>query len=288
MRAADHLVDMGPGAGEHGGYVVAQGTADEVEQVPGVGDRAVPRGHARGSRCRRSGASRAATSAIEGATQHNLKDVDVAGPARRVLLRDRRVGLGQVDAGQRGPLQGGREPAAPARKQRPGAHRRDHRARPARQDHRRRPVADRPHAALQPGDVHRPVRPDPRAVLARRQEARARGYKPGRFSLQRQGRALRGLPRRRADQDRDALPARRLRAVRAVPRQALQPRDARGPLQGQERSPTCWRCRSRRRSSSSSTSRRSAGASRRCTTSGSTTCGSASRRRRCPAARRSA
>ena len=34
MRAADHLVDMGPGAGEHGGYVVAQGTAEEVEQVP--------------------------------------------------------------------------------------------------------------------------------------------------------------------------------------------------------------------------------------------------------------
>ena len=27
MRAADHLVDMGPGAGEHGGHVVAQGTA---------------------------------------------------------------------------------------------------------------------------------------------------------------------------------------------------------------------------------------------------------------------
>src|SRR5881275_1685388 len=30
MRAADHIVDMGPGAGEHGGRVVASGTADEV------------------------------------------------------------------------------------------------------------------------------------------------------------------------------------------------------------------------------------------------------------------
>ncbi len=30
MRAADHLIDMGPGAGIHGGHVVAQGTADEV------------------------------------------------------------------------------------------------------------------------------------------------------------------------------------------------------------------------------------------------------------------
>ncbi|MBW3653165.1 MAG: excinuclease ABC subunit UvrA [Actinobacteria bacterium] len=33
MRAADHLVDMGPGAGEHGGEIVAQGTAADVEAV---------------------------------------------------------------------------------------------------------------------------------------------------------------------------------------------------------------------------------------------------------------
>src|SRR5207253_9441643 len=33
MRAADHLVDMGPGAGEHGGHVVAEGTAADVELV---------------------------------------------------------------------------------------------------------------------------------------------------------------------------------------------------------------------------------------------------------------
>ena len=33
MRAADYLLDMGPGAGEHGGYVVAAGTADEVMRV---------------------------------------------------------------------------------------------------------------------------------------------------------------------------------------------------------------------------------------------------------------
>ncbi len=33
MRAADYLVDIGPGAGEHGGQVVAAGTVDEVMQV---------------------------------------------------------------------------------------------------------------------------------------------------------------------------------------------------------------------------------------------------------------
>ncbi|MGB0613239.1 MAG: excinuclease ABC subunit UvrA, partial [Miltoncostaeaceae bacterium] len=34
MRASDHLIDMGPGAGEHGGRVVAAGTAAEVEAEP--------------------------------------------------------------------------------------------------------------------------------------------------------------------------------------------------------------------------------------------------------------
>ncbi len=79
MRAADHLIDMGPGAGEHGGYVVAQGTAAEVEQVEssatgqflsGARSIEVP-----ARRRRPSGYVR-----IEGATQHNLKDVDVDVP----------------------------------------------------------------------------------------------------------------------------------------------------------------------------------------------------------------
>ena len=30
MRAADYIVDIGPGAGEHGGEVVASGTAEEI------------------------------------------------------------------------------------------------------------------------------------------------------------------------------------------------------------------------------------------------------------------
>ena len=34
MRAADQIIDIGPGAGEHGGEVVAQGTAETVMQVP--------------------------------------------------------------------------------------------------------------------------------------------------------------------------------------------------------------------------------------------------------------
>ena len=79
MRAADHLVDLGPGAGEHGGRVVAEGTAAEVEKVSESltgqflsGTRRIevpkrrrrPDGHV----------------LIEGATQHNLKNIDVKVP----------------------------------------------------------------------------------------------------------------------------------------------------------------------------------------------------------------
>ena len=34
MRAADHIIDMGPGAGEHGGDVVAAGTLDDIMAAP--------------------------------------------------------------------------------------------------------------------------------------------------------------------------------------------------------------------------------------------------------------
>ena len=231
MRAADHLVDLGPGAGEHGGRIVAQGTAAEVAARDGLADRPVPGGHAH---------DRAAEAPAHAERIRGDRRRDRAQPARHrraraagcADMRDGRVGLGQVDAGQRRAVQGRREPSA-SRAQAPGRTPRDPRPRSAGQDHRGRPVADRAHAALEPGDLHGPVRRDPRPVREDAGGARAR-LQAGALLLQRQGRALRGVPRRRADQDRDALPARRVRAVRAVPRQALQPRDARGALQGQE------------------------------------------------------
>ena len=255
-------LDLGPGAGEHGGRVVAEGTAEEVEAVPDSLTGQFLAGTRRIEVPERGAARRAATSTIEGATAAQPQEASTSSPARRVLLRDRRVGLGEVHAGQRRALQGRRQPAAPrtsSGRARTGASRGLDQLDKVIQ---RRPVADRPHAALQPGDLHRAVRPDPRAV---RQDAGGAGARlqAGPLLVQRQGRALRGLPRRRPDQDRDALPARRLRAVRAVRRQALQPRDARHPLQGQDDRRRARRCRSRRRWSSSRTSRRSAGGCRR-------------------------
>ena len=86
-------------------------------------------------------------------------------PARRVHLRHRGLGVGQVHARQRDPLPRRRQPPssrAPAPRRA-----RSHRGRGRRrQDHQHRPVADRPHAALQPGDLHGRLRPHPPALLA--------------------------------------------------------------------------------------------------------------------------
>ena len=46
MNAADHLVDLGPGAGEHGGEVIAEGTPAQVKKVAALAHRPVPGGQA--------------------------------------------------------------------------------------------------------------------------------------------------------------------------------------------------------------------------------------------------
>ncbi|MGH2929122.1 MAG: excinuclease ABC subunit UvrA, partial [Solirubrobacteraceae bacterium] len=79
MRAADHLLDIGPGAGEHGGHVVAEGTAAEVANIPG----SLTGQFLAGTRAIEVPARRRAPSGyikIEGAAQHNLADIDVEIP----------------------------------------------------------------------------------------------------------------------------------------------------------------------------------------------------------------
>src|SRR6202044_1122361 len=79
MRAADHIVDMGPGAGEHGGHVVAEGTAAEVEQVP----ESLTGQFLAGTRTIELPARRRTPSgyiAIEGAAENNLRKIDVKVP----------------------------------------------------------------------------------------------------------------------------------------------------------------------------------------------------------------
>ncbi len=76
IRTADYVLDMGPGAGEHGGLIVAQGTPEDIMNTPGSitgqflsGERSIaipaqrrqPKGYL----------------SIRGARAHNLKNIDV-------------------------------------------------------------------------------------------------------------------------------------------------------------------------------------------------------------------
>ena len=63
MRSADWLVDMGPGAGEHGGQVVAEGTAARRERNRRLGHRRTSSRGSGGSPCRRGAPRTAAPSA---------------------------------------------------------------------------------------------------------------------------------------------------------------------------------------------------------------------------------
>jgi excinuclease ABC subunit A len=79
MRAADHVIDMGPGAGEHGGEVVAEGTAEEIEAVK----RSLTGQFLARTRVIDVPSKRRKPSGyvdIRGAAQNNLKSIDVRVP----------------------------------------------------------------------------------------------------------------------------------------------------------------------------------------------------------------
>jgi excinuclease ABC subunit A len=180
MRAADHLVDMGPGAGEHGGHVVSAGTAEEVagveESVTGqflAGTRRIevpakrrrPQGHV----------------GIEGATQHNLKSVDAKFPLGVFTCVTGVSGSGKSTLVNEVLYKAVANRLHRA-KQRPGAHRR---------------VTGLEQLdkiiSVDQSPIGRTPRSNPatyiglfdqiRDLFAKTQEARARGYKPGRFSF---------------------------------------------------------------------------------------------------------
>ena len=167
---------------------------------------------------------------ILGARENNLKQIDVSFPAGRDDGGDRSLGLGQIDAGERHPVsRAGESDLRLARRSGRAQEHRGHRVH--RQGHSHRPVADWAHAALESGDLHRRVHADSRPVCHAAGVARA-WLQGGTLLVQRGGRTLRSLPGRWAAAHRNELPARRVRAVRSLRRQALQPRDAGGEVQG--------------------------------------------------------
>jgi excinuclease ABC subunit A len=86
MRASDHIVELGPGAGEHGGQVVAQGTYQEIMANTHslTGDYLARRKRIPLPEQRREGNGRSLT--IKGAREHNLKQVTVEIPLRKFVV----------------------------------------------------------------------------------------------------------------------------------------------------------------------------------------------------------
>jgi excinuclease ABC subunit A len=80
IRTADWVIDIGPGAGEHGGEIVANGHLDAILTEP----RSITGAYLRGERAvpvpaaRRKGSGRKLT--VRGAREHNLRDLDVTVP----------------------------------------------------------------------------------------------------------------------------------------------------------------------------------------------------------------
>ena len=80
MRAADHLVDLGPGAGIHGGEIIAEGPPDELMHDPNSLTAAYLRGEKKIDVPTKRRGGNGKSLKILGATEHNLQNIDVEFP----------------------------------------------------------------------------------------------------------------------------------------------------------------------------------------------------------------
>jgi excinuclease ABC subunit A len=180
MRAADHLIDMGPGAGEHGGHVISEGTPDHVmadeksitgQYLSGKRQIPVPR-----KRRRPAGYIE-----IQGATQHNLQSVNA-----KIPLGTFTAVTGVSGSGKSTLINEVLYKAVANRL---------HRAKLRPGDHKRVSGLDQVDKIINidQSPIGRTPRSNPatytglfdpiRDLFSRTQESRARGYKPGRFSF---------------------------------------------------------------------------------------------------------
>ena len=182
IRLADHVVDIGPGAGVHGGEVVAQGTLNDVLKAP----RSLTGQYLSGKKkieipAKRHKPDPKATFHLRGATGNNLKDVDLAIPAslftcitgvsgsgKSTLINDTLFAIAANE------LNGASHTAAPFRA------------------HENLDLWDKV-VDIDQSPIGRTPRSNPatytglftplRELFAQVPEARARGYSPGRFSF---------------------------------------------------------------------------------------------------------
>jgi len=85
IRSADHIVDVGPGAGEHGGEIVAEGTVERIERVKDSITGAYLSGRKKIDYPKRRRKGNGKILKIIGARQNNLKNIDVKIPLQKFV-----------------------------------------------------------------------------------------------------------------------------------------------------------------------------------------------------------
>ncbi|MBE8606391.1 MULTISPECIES: excinuclease ABC subunit UvrA [Vibrio] len=183
IRCADHVIDIGPGAGVHGGYVVAEGTMQDILDNPesltgqylsGVKEIAIP--------TERTPIDRKKVVEIVGATGNNLKNITatipvglfscitgVSGSGKSTLINDTFFKIAHTQ------LNGATTAVAAPHKKIKGLEHFDKVI-----DIDQSPIGRTPRSnpATYTG-IFTPIR----ELFAGTQESRSRGYKPGRFSF---------------------------------------------------------------------------------------------------------
>ena len=181
IRVADHIIDIGPGAGEHGGEIVATGTAEEISTVAEsiTGDYLAGRRTIPVPEQRRDGHGKAIT--VLGASEHNLAEIDVSFPLGTFTCVTGVSGSGKSTLVEEILWKGLAAKVNRARTV-PGRHRRIQGIEEVDKviDIDQSPIGRTPRS--NPA-TYTKVFDHIRALFAATPESRARGYKPGRFSF---------------------------------------------------------------------------------------------------------